>query len=59
MTDGSTNIAFETRRTFSFFLEIYTLGTYSDVMTYVVREPEIRYIYVVRAERFQEIEYFA
>ena len=38
------------------------------VMSYVVREPEIRQIYVVgaerfqdivRAERFQDIEYFA
>ena len=34
-------------------LEIYTLSTYSDVMSYVVREPEIRHV-VVRESRIQE-----
>ena len=28
------------KTTFRFFLEIYTLSTYSGVMSYVVREPE-------------------
>ena len=28
-----------------FSWEIYTLSTYSDVMNYVVREPEIRHAY--------------
>ena len=45
--------------TFRFVLETYTLSAYSGVMSYVVREPEIRQVYVVRAERFQETEYFA
>ena len=42
------------------FLEIYTLSTYSDVVSllYVNHKYDI-YIYVVRAETFQEIEYFA
>ena len=35
------------------FLEIYTLSTYSDVMNYVVREPEIRHV-VDRESRIQE-----
>ena len=28
-----------------FVLEIYTLSTYSDVMSYVKREPEVRHVY--------------
>ena len=43
-----------------FFLEIYTLSTYSDVVSllYVNINMTYIYIYVVRAESFQEIEYF-
>ena len=53
-------IAFEGRNRVQIFLEIYTLSTYSDVMSYVIREPEIQHVYMAaRESRFQEIEYFA
>ena len=31
--------------TFIFFLEIYTLSMYADVVSYVIRKPEIRHVY--------------
>ena len=37
--------AFESRSCVQIVLEIYTLGTYSDVMSYAVRKPEIRPVY--------------
>ena len=39
-----------------FFLEVCTLSTYSDVMSYIIREPEIRHV-VARERRFQAIYY--
>ena len=35
------------------------MSTYFGVMSYGVCEPEIRQVYVVKAERFQENEYIA
>ena len=46
---GKTKVEFVIKK----FLEIYTLSTYSDVMNYVVREPEIRHV-VDRESRIQE-----
>ena len=34
-----------------FFLEIYALSTYYDVMSYVVRESEIRHTYIMSLEQ--------
>ena len=52
--------AFGSRICFQIFLEICTLGTYDDVVNYVIHKSEIRHVYsVVRVKRFQEVEYFA
>ena len=43
-----------------FLLGVYTLSTYSDVVSLLLANHKYDiYIYVVRAEIFQEIKYFA
>ena len=57
MTNGSSSIAFEIWNCVQIFLEIYTMSTYADVVSYIIREPEIQHVYGRQRNRFQEIEY--
>ena len=41
-----------------FFLEIYMLSTYDNVVSYAIRKPKYD-MHMVRAKRFQEVKYSA
>ena len=50
MTCISISLILEVEIVFSFFLEIYTLSTYAEGVSYFVREPEKRHVCVAKKQ---------